>query len=95
MTKKKKKTPTRLCVGCHEKYPKKELIRIVKTPDEEVKLDDTGKMNGRGVYICKNEDCLNEVLKKNKLQKSLKKEIKDETKEEIKKKYFELIGEGQ
>lgn len=53
-----KKTPMRMCTGCREMKPKQQLIRIVKTPDGEIKLDTTGRLNGRGAYICKSADCL-------------------------------------
>lgn len=91
MTKKKKKIPLRLCIGCQEKKPKKELVRIVKTPENEIKLDSSGKMNGRGVYLCKDEACFDEAFKKNKFQKSFQKEIKNHDREEIKKYFFEIL----
>ncbi len=53
-----KKTPMRMCTGCREMKPKKELIRVVKTPEGEIKLDTVGKLNGRGAYICKHAECL-------------------------------------
>ena len=48
----------RMCVGCGEMKPKSELVRVVKTTEGEIKLDKTGKLNGRGAYICKEEKCL-------------------------------------
>ena len=60
-----KKIPMRTCIACKECKPKKELIRIVKT-DEGVKFDKTGKLNGRGAYICNDSKC-RELLFKNKL----------------------------
>ena len=51
-----KKTPMRMCTGCREMKPKQQLIRIVKKPDGEIKLDTTGRLNGRGDYICKSAD---------------------------------------
>ncbi len=65
-----KKIPMRMCVGCHEMKPKKELIRIVKTPEGEAKLDFTGKLNGRGAYICKNADCFKKAKKQNALSRA-------------------------
>ena len=53
----KKKTPMRMCVGCGEMKPKIELMRIVKTPENEIMVDLRGKANGRGAYICKTADC--------------------------------------
>lgn len=58
-----KKIPMRMCVGCREMKPKKELVRIVKTAQGEIKLDTVGKVNGRGAYICKNGDCLKKAIK--------------------------------
>ncbi len=59
----KKKVPLRKCVACNENKPKKELIRIVKNKEGLVDVDLTGKMNGRGAYICYNIDCFNEAQK--------------------------------
>ncbi len=60
-----KKIPMRMCIGCREMKPKRELIRIVKTPEGEIKLDTTGKLNGRGAYICPDSECLKRVRKAN------------------------------
>ncbi len=62
-----KKIPMRMCIGCREMKPKRELIRIVKTPEGEIKLDRTGKLNGRGAYACPNADCLKKIAKQNAL----------------------------
>lgn len=67
-----KKIPVRQCVGCREMIPKKELIRIIRTPEEEVILDSTGKQNGRGAYLCKSSDCLKKARKSKGLERSLK-----------------------
>ena len=56
-----KKIPQRKCLGCMQSFPKKELIRVVRTPEGEVEIDLTGKKSGRGAYICKNEACLKKV----------------------------------
>lgn len=58
-----KKTPMRMCMGCREMKSKKELIRIVKTPEDEIQIDFSGKKNGRGAYLCKNIDCLKKIEK--------------------------------
>ena len=63
-----KKIPLRMCTGCMEMKPKKELIRIVKTPDEDVCVDLTGKKSGRGAYICKNIECLEKAFKTKRLE---------------------------
>ena len=65
-----KKVPMRMCTGCREMKPKKELIRVVKTAEDGIKLDLTGKLNGRGAYICKNKDCLAKAHKSNALSRA-------------------------
>ena len=65
------KIPLRTCMGCNEKKPKKELIRIVKNKDNQVFLDRTSKANGRGAYICDKEECLEKVIKTKRLEKVL------------------------
>lgn len=67
---KTKKIPMRMCVGCSEMKPKKELIRIVTDPDGNVSVDPTGKKAGRGAYICKSTDCLKKAGKSKKLHVS-------------------------
>ena len=62
-----KKVPMRMCIGCREMKPKRELIRVVKTPENEIKLDKTGKLNGRGAYVCPNAECLKKLMKQNAL----------------------------
>lgn len=70
-----KKIPQRRCVGCMTSFDKSALIKIVKTPDANVIIDEAGNMQGRSVYICKNKNCVNRALKGGKLSKSLKCEI--------------------
>lgn len=72
---KKRKVPMRLCLGCGSKKDKRELIRVVKTPEGEVFLDETGKKPGRGAYICPHLHCLEAALKTKKLEKSLRQSI--------------------
>ncbi len=66
-----KKIPLRMCTGCMEMKPKKELIRIVKSPEGEVSVDLTGKKSGRGAYICKNIECLEKAFKTKRLSRNL------------------------
>ena len=66
-----KKIPQRQCMGCRERKPKRELIRVVRCTDGEVRLDFGGKMNGRGAYICPNAECLKKVRKSKALDRSL------------------------
>ncbi len=81
---KTRKIPMRKCIGCMESFPKKELCRIVKNKENEVKLDLTGKVNGRGTYICKKTDCFEKAIKTKRLAKSLEMEIPENIYEEIK-----------
>lgn len=82
---KARKIPMRKCIGCMESFPKKELCRIVKTKENEIFFDATGKLNGRGTYICKNIECFEKAIKTKRLSKSLEAEIPAEVYEAIKK----------
>lgn len=73
-----KKIPMRMCLGCGEMKPKKELVRVVKTPEEEIILDPTGKKNGRGAYICPEPDCLAKARKNRRMEKNFSCRIADE-----------------
>ncbi len=73
-----KKTPMRMCTGCREMKPKQEIIGIVKTPDGEIKLDTTGRLNGRGAYICKSADCLKKAQKAGALSRAFETDVADE-----------------
>ena len=64
-----KKIPQRTCMGCNEKKDKNQLTRIVKSKDNEVNVDRTGKMEGRGAYICDDIKCLDKVIKSKRLEK--------------------------
>jgi uncharacterized protein len=80
---KKRKIPMRICVGCREQKPKKELVRIVRTPEQQVVLDLTGKKAGRGAYICPTEECFRKAVKGKRLEKSLDVPFSSELAEEI------------
>lgn len=73
-----KKVPLRKCTGCGEMKPKKELVRVVKTPEDEISLDPTGKMNGRGAYLCKSVQCLRKAQKSKRIEKALSCTVPDE-----------------
>ena len=78
-----KKIPARRCVACNEQKEKNNLLRIVRTPEGNIEIDQTGKKNGRGAYICKNIDCLNKVIKSKRLEKNLDISIDNDFYEEI------------
>lgn len=72
---KKKRVPLRKCVGCGDMKPKKSLIRVVKTKDDEILVDTKGKINGRGAYVCKEKSCLEEAYKTKRLNSALETNI--------------------
>ena len=73
-----RKIPQRMCVGCQEMKPKKELIRIVRTPQESIEIDSTGKKSGRGAYICPRVECLQRASKEKRLEKALQRQVSKE-----------------
>lgn len=75
---KAKKIPLRMCLGCQEMKPKKELIRVVKDSQGEVKVDLTGKAQGRGAYICRNIDCLDKSIKTKRFEKNFQMRISED-----------------
>ncbi|MCR4925665.1 MAG: YlxR family protein [Clostridiales bacterium] len=75
---KQKKIPLRKCSGCGEMKPKKELVRVVRSPEGEVSLDLDGRMAGRGAYVCPNIQCLNKARKAKRFERSLDCSIPDE-----------------
>jgi predicted RNA-binding protein YlxR (DUF448 family) len=81
---KTRKIPTRICVGCQQAKTKKELIRIVLTPEGNVEVDKTGKKAGRGAYLCPNTDCLDKACKEHRLERSLKTKVSNEIYEALK-----------
>jgi len=78
-----KKIPMRRCLATNESFPKKDLLRIVRTPENEVKVDLTGKLNGKGAYISKSLDALKIAKNRKVLNRALEVEIPDEVYEEI------------
>lgn len=80
---KQKKIPQRMCIGCMEMKPKKELIRVVKNSEDEMSVDLTGKKPGRGAYICKCNECLEKAIKSNRLAKNLSHKIDEEIYERL------------
>ena len=74
----KKKMPLRMCLGCRVHKDKKELIRVVRTPEGAIELDTTGRKAGRGAYICSDVICLKKAIKGKVLEKSLQRPIPQE-----------------
>ena len=75
---KPRKIPTRQCLGCNEHKPKKELLRVLRTPEGEITLDFTGKKSGRGAYICYDVKCLKRARKSKRIDKSFQVDIPEE-----------------
>ena len=73
-----KKIPMRQCLGCREMKPKRELIRIVRSPEGAISLDFRGKANGRGAYVCPSPDCLKKAVRAKALDRALETPIPDE-----------------
>ena len=80
-----KKIPQRQCMGCRERKAKRELIRVVRSPEGNVSLDFGGKMNGRGAYICPDPECLKKALRSKALDRSLEVAIPQEVIERLEK----------
>ena len=72
-----------MCLGCREHKDKKELVRVVRSPEGEVTVDLTGRKNGRGAYICRSADCLKKARKQKTISKALNCEISDEVFEQL------------
>lgn len=80
-----RKVPMRKCVGCGEMKSKKEMLRVLKTTDEEFVLDATGKKNGRGAYLCFSKECFEKAVKNKGLERSFKQAIPKEVYEKLEK----------
>ncbi len=94
---KTKKIPLRKCIVCQEMLPKKELIRVVRTPEEKIVIDPTGKAAGRGTYVCKRETCMKpDTFASGKwkkvLERSLNMTITQEQYEAFRNQWLEMIG---
>lgn len=88
-----KKIPMRKCVGCQEMKSKREMIRVLKTENDEILLDATGKKNGRGAYICKSKECLEKAVKNRGIERSLKTGISPEIYDSLKKEIEKIESE--
>lgn len=83
----KSKIPMRQCTGCREMKSKKEMMRVLKTAEDEIVLDTTGKKNGRGAYVCFSMECLEKAMKSRGLERSLKTRIPEGVYEALKKEF--------
>ena len=80
---KNRKIPLRMCLGCQEMKPKKELLRLVKTPEGLLEFDPTSKKNGRGAYICSQQECLEKARRYKKFEKTFGMKISDDALREL------------
>lgn len=83
-----RKIPMRTCIACRSEKPKKELMRIVKSKDGAFTLDRTGKLNGRGAYLCDNKACVEKVIKKKLLKVAFGVEVPDNVYAELSEEFF-------
>lgn len=89
-----KKIPMRMCVGCCEMREKKSLVRVIKTPEEEILLDLTGKKSGRGAYLCKSMECFDKAQKGRKLERAFSCKVDAAVYEELKNELQREISES-
>lgn len=87
---KPRKIPMRMCVGCHEMKPKRELQRIVRSPEGVVSIDPVGKKPGRGAYVCRNVECLKKARKAKALERKFEAPVSAEVFDELEKQFADL-----
>ena len=90
---KPKKIPMRMCVGCREMKPKKELLRVVRSPEGEISFDLTGRKPGRGAYVCHSRECLLRAIKQKQLERAFSAPISDEVRDALAKQITDLPKE--
>ena len=76
---KTRKIPMRMCLGCREMKAKKDLIRVVRSPEGDVSLDPTGRKSGRGAYVCRSEACLSRAIRQKQLERAFAQPLSEET----------------
>ena len=78
---KQRKIPMRMCVGCREMKPKRELLRVVRSPEGEISFDLTGRKPGRGAYVCRSVECLNQAIRKKQLERAFSAPVSESVRE--------------
>ena len=91
---KPKKVPMRMCVGCREMKPKKELLRVARSPEGEISFDLTGRKPGRGAYVCHSSDCLLRAIKQKQLERTFSSPISDEVRDALQKQIADIPREA-
>ena len=89
-----KKVPMRMCVACREMKPKKELLRVVRSPEGEISFDLTGRKPGRGAYVCHSSDCLLRAIKQKQLERTFSSPISDEVRDALQKQIADIPREA-
>ncbi len=92
---KPKKIPLRMCVGCRESKPKRELIRVVRAPDGSLSMDPTGKKPGRGAYVCRQESCLMRAIKQKQMERQLEVRMTEEVAQALQQELANLPAAGE
>lgn len=87
-----KKVPMRMCVGCRVMRPKKEMLRVVRSSEGQVRIDPTGKAAGRGAYICKDIACLERAIKTRGLERAFEQKVEPELYETLKSDFMKQYG---
>ena len=87
-----RKTPTRTCIGCGQARDKRDLIRLVRTPGGDVEFDASGKANGRGAYICENEECFEAAVSRKRVSSALKTNVKDDDIDQLRRDLRETLS---
>jgi hypothetical protein len=87
-----RKIPARTCIACREGADKRELVRIVRTPEGDVSVDETGKANGRGAYIHPRQQCLDDALRHSKIDRALRVRLKEDDTDRLKREFADAIG---
>ena len=87
-----KKIPMRQCIGCGLMKEKKQMIRVVRTPEGEMTLDRSGRMNGRGAYICPSRECLEKAIRNRGLNRSFRTEVSAEVTERLRQEIADIEG---
>lgn len=91
--KRRKHVPLRSCIACRQRYPKRELIRVIRTPERKVEIDPTGKRPGRGAYLCRKGQCWEVALQPQRLSQALKCAVSPDEAAALRALAFSLIGE--
>jgi predicted RNA-binding protein YlxR (DUF448 family) len=87
-----RKSPARTCVGCGASRDKRDLVRIVRSPEGDVSVDGSGKANGRGAYLCPRHECFDTAAEKRRITHSLKTNLKDDDVDRLRREFAELLG---